>query len=58
MPWHYQLAGYLVVAALVYLLVRESGVPRWFASIAALLWPGLMILALINFVLRRPTWRP
>ena len=58
MPWYYQLAGYLVVAAVTYLLIREGDAPRWLALVAALLWPALMLWAFVRFVLRRPTWRP
>ena len=58
MTWYYQLAGYLVVAAIVYALIREQCPHRSFAVMMALLWPVIMICGFVHFIFRRRPWRP
>ncbi len=55
MTWTH-VALYLGIAFGVNCLIREQCTTRAFAVIAALLWPLLLMGAVLRFVFSRPRW--
>jgi len=47
---------YLAVAFGVYCLIREQCASRVFAILAALLWPLLLVWAVLRFIFYRERW--